>query len=101
MRKFTDIQGEIAVVLGDTNPYNHLADYRKYAKERLESSGFDVDELVIVKDRGDGRRGKIDLVASKYGTTIAIGLENTKKNIIKNNNSGCDEKMILQGLVWF
>lgn len=37
--------------------------------------GWSVRREVVVQDRGDGRRGKIDLVATKDGRTVAIELD--------------------------
>lgn len=52
----------------------------------LRGLGFDVLRQVVVPDRGDGRRGRVDLVAYKETALIAIELDRCwprKKSIFK------------------
>ena len=50
------------------------------------SRGFNVQPEVPVADRGDGRSGRVDLVARRGGLTVAIEIDKTEpkaKSIVK------------------
>lgn len=54
-----------------------------------------VRRQVVVNDRGDGRRGRIDIVAEINGKVIAIEIDRKsprKKSIFKLHNFDADER---------
>jgi Holliday junction resolvase len=62
------------------------ADYANDLRARLVAAGYDVTGEVPVTDRGDGRRGRVDLVATRGGETVAIEcdrLSPRRKSVVK------------------
>lgn len=60
--------------------------FESHACNELKKLGYDVSRQVLVSDRGDGRRGFVDVVASKGTTKAAIELDHVhprKKSIYK------------------
>ena len=43
--------------------------------------GFSCECHVLIPDRGDGKKGKIDIIATKDDTKMAIMLDNTKPRV--------------------
>lgn len=46
------------------------------AADALRAAGFDVDVEAHVHDRGDGRAGRVDIIAERSGVDVAIELDN-------------------------
>jgi len=46
-----------------------------YAEVALKAEGFKVKREVLVPQRGDGRRGRIDIVAERGAETVALELD--------------------------
>lgn len=64
----------------------------------LERRGWRVEREVVVGDRGDGRRGKVDLVASQAGYRVGIELDNRSpraKSVHKLRALSCDERLVV------
>lgn len=70
---------ELSIVLGikEGTEFGDLsaATFEQMIANKLEASGFEVARQVMVDDRGDGRRGRIDLVASFNGERIPIEID--------------------------
>lgn len=47
----------------------------------LNKRGFRCDLHVLIPDRGDGKKGKIDIIATKNNTKLAIMLDNKEPRI--------------------
>lgn len=64
----------------------------------LKRKGMDVQWEVTVEDRGDGYRGRIDLVATWKGSSIGIEIDRLsprEKSIFKLLGSGCHGKVVV------
>lgn len=60
----------------DTQTYSDdAAHFHREVAAMLEGVGWEVSREVRVQDRGDGKRGRIDIVARKDGRTAAIELD--------------------------
>ncbi len=67
-------------------------------KEHLEARGFDVTPEAPVADRGDGRPGRIDLLAKSAETTIAIEIDRLSprtKSLVKLKRVEADHRLVL------
>ena len=77
---------------------NHAKTAQMEAVSYLEKLGFTCQIEHYVKDRGDGKRGRIDIIAKKNGKTIAIEFDNKtprKKSLYKLNHFDADFKFVL------
>lgn len=79
-----------------------LPDDAKAVHDALEAAlvaeGMEVAREVEVSDRGDGRVGRLDLVATRDGYSFAIEIDRTaprQKSITKLLGSGCDAKVVV------
>lgn len=73
-------------------------EYQGHVRSLLESNGFQVKPEWHVADRGDGRSGRINLMAFKYGMSIAIEIDTytaKKKSLFKLSQSGANEQLVL------
>jgi len=64
----------------------------------FEKHGAQIEREVCVPDRGDGRRGKIDIVAHYKEKTYAIEIDwmsPRKKSIHKIQNYQCDGRFVV------
>lgn len=80
---------------------NNYKDYTSLEFSKLICSFLKngtITKEVKVNDRGDGRKGKVDLVYSSNGSTIGIELDRLsprKKSIIKLNNLNVDHRCVI------
>ena len=66
--------------------------------KELKANGMEVERQVWVDNRGDGRRGKIDLVAYFKGEKIGIEVDRKKprkKSIFKLEQLECDKRFVI------
>ncbi len=93
-KKLTDLVNEAV----KTNEFRKSKEFHDYVERQLKKAGFLVTREFPVDDRGDGRKGRIDLFASLGERTIAIELDHytpRKKSIYKVQHCGADEWIIL------
>mgnify|MGYP000166782503 CR=1 FL=1 len=72
-------------------------DFEDLVVEILKDAGS-IKRQVVVQDRGDGRRGRIDLVLTTKKEVIGIEIDYgaaRKKSIFKLNQLSCDRRVIL------
>ncbi len=77
---------------------NHAKTAQNEAVIHLENKGYICIKEYKVNDRGDGRSGRIDIVAKNNAETIAIEFDNISprnKSIYKLKNFNADKKYIL------
>ena len=71
--------------------------FQRNAMLQLEKAGFDCKSEVKVPDRGDGRGGRLDIVASMKGEIFAIEIDRLtarKKSLYKLKHFDCDARLI-------
>lgn len=79
-----------------------VTDHAKTAQNEtvkyLESKGYFYKTEVVVDERGDGRTGRVNIVAKKNGRTIGIEVDRCsprKKSINKLKQNDFDTKVVL------
>lgn len=78
---------ECARIIAAAAPYKHEAGaFHRRAQHVLEAAGWQTRREVLVPNRGDGRRGRIDLEAVRDGQRVLIELDHMsprKKSLAK------------------
>lgn len=69
------LPGDVAAELERIPAASSAKDFSASVTEQLRRLGFEIQTEYLVKNRGDGRRGRVDLVASRGPDVIAIELD--------------------------
>ena len=79
-------------------PEEKAFEFNIRVRNEFKKENFDIFTEVVVKDRGDGRRGKIDLVAKKDNLIIAVEIDRLtprQKSIYKISNYPCTNRIVV------
>lgn len=90
----------IVTTLEDLPRYSNenALEFNIRVRNELKKESFDIFIEQLVPNRGDGRRGKIDIVAKKDGLVYAIEIDRKsprQKSIYKITNYPCDVRLVV------